>query len=144
MTLIVCYFRVLYCFTQRLPQEGRSHPIPGQQADKTAGRQPSWKWRYSHGQYTDHKLQCDFSVAGSQWHKVTFQVTISENMAQQLQIALLFKFKKCSYQFDTRTSFLEHQNENDKESSMRPKYLSYDMPLPPFHLQLQAQSDMIK
>jgi hypothetical protein len=61
MKLIVCCFRVLHCFAQRLPQEGRSHPIPRQQADKTIGRQPSWKWRYSNGEYRDSELECDFS-----------------------------------------------------------------------------------
>lgn len=51
MKLIVCCFRLLYCFAQRPPQEGRSHPIPRQQADKTAGRQPCREWRYSNGEY---------------------------------------------------------------------------------------------
>jgi hypothetical protein len=95
MKWILCSFRVLYCFTQWLSQEGRSHPIPGQQAHKTAGRQPSWKWCYSHGQYTDNDLECDFPSVWSKWHKVPCEVTISEHMAQhQLQFILLLKLQK--------------------------------------------------
>jgi len=64
MKLTVCCFRVLYCFAQRLPQEGRSHPISRQQADKTAGRQSSWKWRYSNGEYRDSELKVTFQMLG--------------------------------------------------------------------------------
>ena len=106
MKLILCCFRVLYCFAQRPPQEGRSHPIPRQQADKTAGGQPCWEWSYSNGKYRDSELECDFLNVGSKWHKAPWEVTVSERLVKHwFQFVSLFTFQKHWNQSDLNVIF---------------------------------------